>query len=216
MNDLLLLANRSMAKEVLLILDCCFAGSLGDPSNLKWSSFDGYSQLREGVTILAASRPQAVAKELNGHGIFTDLILGALSGGGADVRGMVSAASVYACVEQTLGAWAQRPLYKSYASSLSPIRRCKPVIPDSVLRQLTKVFPKADSQVGLDPSYEPTDPSRNSANVEVFNMLKLYRNGHLLRTIDKDDLYYTAMESGEVELTPLGRFYWKLVNDGII
>jgi hypothetical protein len=47
MDELLSLANDSKAREVLLILDCCFSGALGNPKNLR----EYQAQLREGVTI---------------------------------------------------------------------------------------------------------------------------------------------------------------------
>lgn len=205
MDDLLLLANESLAQEVVLILDCCYSGRFGDPAMLQ-----GNSVLREGVTVLAASRPKGVAKEIEGQGVFTELVVSALDGGGADVRGYVSAASVYAYVDQALGPWDQRPIYKSYSSKLSPLRRCEPQVPDTVLRELPQLFPSLDEPYLLDPSHEHTHESAKKENVAVFDKLKLLRNAHLLRTMGGEDLFFAAMNSGPVELTPLGRFYWRL------
>jgi hypothetical protein len=101
MNDVLTLANRSKAQSVLLILDCCFSGSIGNPPNLQ-SDVENQAQLREGVTILAASRPTQPSMEVGDHGVFTNLVIGALRGGSADVRGRVSAASIYAYAEAAL------------------------------------------------------------------------------------------------------------------
>jgi len=214
MNDLLTLANSSRAREVLLILDCCFSGSLGNPPNLQTGqSIENQAQLREGVTILAASRPTQVAKEAAGHGVFTQLVLGALDGGAADVRGHVSAASIYAYVEQALGAWDQRPLYKSHANRLSPVRRCRPSVEDTLLRELPTLFTTPDTPHRMDPSYEHTHPSANPANVAIFDKFKFLRNARLLRTVAGDDLYYAAIHSNPVELTPLGKFYWLLAKE---
>jgi hypothetical protein len=208
MNDILQLANQSKAKEVLLILDCCFSGHLGDPSN-----FQGYAQLREGVTILAASSPAELAKERDGQGVFTGLILNALRGGGADMRGFVTATSVYSYVEQALGAWDQRPILKSYSNGLSAIRRCKALVPDEALRMLPKLFTEQSSKYQLAPSYEFTFPSAIQEHVEIFNRFKVYRNAGLLQTVNGDDLYFAAMDFNPVELTPLGRFYWRLAKE---
>jgi uncharacterized caspase-like protein len=65
---------------VLLILDCCFSGSIGNPPNLQ-GEIENQALLREGVTILAASRPAQVSMEVGGHGVFTKLVMGALRGG---------------------------------------------------------------------------------------------------------------------------------------
>jgi hypothetical protein len=55
------------------------------------------------------------------------------------VRGQVSAAAIYAYVEQALGPWDQRPIYKSNATQLSPIRYCTPDIEDDELRRLPQL-----------------------------------------------------------------------------
>lgn len=213
MNDLLLLANQSVANEVVLILDCCYSGALGDPANLQRNAFVNHTQLREGVTILAASSPRGVAKEIEGQGVFTELLLSALAGGAADVRGYVSAASVYAYVDQALGAWDQRPIYKSYASRMTPIRCCNPHVPDDVLRKLPLLFKKQDSLHHLRPSYEHTHKSAKKEHVELFNKFKLLRDARLLRAVGGEDLFYAALESKPVQLTPLGQFYWRLAKN---
>lgn len=128
MNDLLTMANESTASTVLLILDCCFSGSVGSLPGSQAGSLESRAVLREGVTILAASRASQVSMEVGGHGVFTNLVLGALRGGAADVRGRVSAASIYGYAEAALGAWDQRPLYKSHAAHLEPVRMCAPKV----------------------------------------------------------------------------------------
>src|SRR5579863_1325704 len=122
MDDVVTMANNSSARTVLLILDCCFSGAAGNAPNIQGRGLEESVLLREGVTILAASRPTGVSMEVGGHGVFTNLVLGALRGGAADVRGRVSAASIYAYAEAALGAWEQRPLYKSHASRLDSVR----------------------------------------------------------------------------------------------
>lgn len=211
MDELLALANKSQARSVLLILDCCHSGYLGNAAVLQaGGSLQDQAHLREGVTILAASRPHESSFESDGHGVFANLILGALSGGAADVRGLVSAASVYAYAEQALGPWEQRPIYKSHAARLSPIRRCEPAVPDSVLRELPKLFSFAKEPFHIAPSYEKTDPLANPEHVTIFDKLKVLRNARLLVTQDNEDLYFVALGSGWVKLSPLGQFYWKL------
>jgi len=217
MDDLLLLARSSRAKSILFIIDCCYADNVGDPSLLQGTE-GGQNQalLREGVTILAAAQRTETAHEAAGHGVFTKLVLGALSGGAADVRGRVSAASIYAYVEQALGPWDQRPMYKSYADRLPPVRLCKPSVTDPLLRELPKLFPLEGSVFTLDPSYEHTDPTAENGHTALFNKFKILRNANLLATRSGEDLYYVALGSGWVKLTSLGRFYWGLANKGLI
>lgn len=216
MEELLTQANKSSASEVLLILDCCFSGSLGNPAGLQ-GDIENKALLREGVTVLAASRPTEPSAEFNGHGVFTSLVLNGLHGGAADVLGNVSAASVYALAEQALGAWDQRPLYKSHASKLSPIRKCDPAVSAADLRELVSHFPDATQTFSLDPTYEEHSGQAVPERVAVFKLFKKYQNARLLRTIDKDNdedaLYWACMRSTGVRLTGLGRFYWRLAKD---
>lgn len=213
MSELLELANQSNAKSILLILDCCYSGSLGN-INLLEGTVDNQALLHEGVTILTASRPKQPSKEVGGHGVFTELVIGALTGGAADVRGRVSAASIYAYVEAALGSWEQRPMYKSHASHLSPVRLCTPSIPDSLLRELPKIFENSDSEHRLDQTYEQSNKYvAKPDNVELFTKFKKLQVARLLQNRSGDDLYWTAEHSGSVFLTPLGQFYWKLAKN---
>ena len=70
MDDLVTMANNSTASSVLLILDCCFSGAAGNPASLQAAATEGRALLREGVTVLAASRSTQVAMEVAGHGVF--------------------------------------------------------------------------------------------------------------------------------------------------
>jgi hypothetical protein len=206
MQEVVDLANNSAARSVLLILDCCFSGSAGNPTSLQ-SNIENRAVLREGVTILAASRPAEIAVEIGGHGVFTDLVLGALRGGAADVRGRVSAASIYAYSEAALGGWDSRPLYKSHAAQLDAVRLCDPKVPDAILRELPRYFAQPDDLFKLDPSFEETNDAAKPDNVEVFKKMKLFQIGGLVRPTVGRDLYWTAERSESVVLTDLGKFY---------
>ncbi|MGD0224241.1 MAG: caspase family protein [Terriglobia bacterium] len=217
MNDVVTMANNSPARTVLLILDCCFSGSTGNPASLQSGDLEDRALLREGVTILAASRPTQVSMELGGHGVFTNLVLGALRGGAADVRGRVSAASIYAYAEAALGAWQQRPLYKSHAAHLEPVRVCEPKVPDTLLRELTTYFPCPDHEYQLDMTYEETNQGAAiPERVDTFKKFKQLQIAGLLRPKVGNDLYWSAERSGHVLLTELGKFYLQLVRQGRI
>ena len=216
MNELLQLAMQSNAREILIILDCCFAGDIGTVPNSYLPGGSAMTHLRQGMTILAAAGAHELAKELGGHGVFTNLVLGALAGGAADVRGRVSAAGIYSYVEEALGPWDQRPLYKSFATSLSPIRLTKPYVADEMLRELPRLFSKPDVEYHLDPSYEFTHKTSDVKNIQIFDKFKQFRDARLLRTVKREDLYFAALNSNPVELTPLGQFYWRLVKKGLL
>lgn len=213
LNEILELVNNSRAREVILLIDSCHSGGFAEPE--QGSAITNF-YLRPGVTLLAASRSDEVALERNGRGLFTSLLIGALKGGASDVRGRVSAASIYAYVEQALGVWEQRPIYKSNAVRLSPIRYCKPHVVDAELRLLPQLFSAPDAPYLLDPSYEFSFPEHIPENYTIFKRLKHYQVAGLVRPILEDDLYFTAKYSHAVELTPLGQFYWRLARDKLI
>lgn len=212
MYELLRRVNRCGAGSVMIILDCCHSGEMGNTNN---GGTINQTTLSEGVTILSASTSNQKSQEGLLNSLFTELVMAALSGGAADVRGYVSAASIYAYVEQALGPWQQRPMYKSFAPRLNPLRLCKPAVPDEVLRQLPVLFRGPDAALKLDPSWEVTHESRNPDNVARFDLLKILRDGRLLNRHGRD-LYDLALESGSVRLTPLGRLYWQLARKNII
>ncbi len=166
------------------------------------------------IAVLAARQViRPVCKQAALHGVFTKLVLGALRGGGADVRGRVSAASIYAYAEAALGAWDQRPLYKSHAAHLNPVRLSEPRVADALLRELPAHFPSPEHEYRLDMTYEETNGAAIPENVAIFKKFKRLQIGGLLKPKTGDDLYWTAERSGNVVLTDLGRFYLQLVND---
>jgi len=211
MKELLNAANHSGYSSVVIILDCCHSGQIGNITDGK--GFNAVS-IGANVTVLAGSGAVQKSALSWDHSVFTELLIEALEGGAADVRGNVSAAAIYAYIEQSLGPWDQRPVYKSYARKLGPIRRCKPAVPDSVLAQLPKLFKRAESTYAMDPRYECSDDSNVEALVDIFDQFKLLRNSHLLETIEQEDLYWTALRSANVQMTPQGRLYWKRANRG--
>lgn len=213
MSELLEAANASGVGSVLLILDCCHSGSMGNTSSEDGST---RASLSEGVTVLAASTAAQESQEGMEYSVFTGLLLSALDGGAANVRGEVTAAAVYGYVEQSLSSWEQRPMYKSHARHLNPIRYCEPSVPDDVLLDLPKLFRAPHRPVAMDPTFEYTVEGSDPENVRKFDQFKVLRNSGLLTTEDDKDLYYVALESRNVFLTPLGQFYWRLAKAGRI
>lgn len=196
--------------EVVILLDCCFSGAAGGIPQLGAT----VATLRDGVSILTASRAQETAAETDeGRGAFSTYLEGALDGGAADTLGKVTVAGLYSYVDEAFGAWDQRPLFKANVARLVPLRAAEPPIDDATLRELTDWFPEPDSEFGLDPSFEPTEEPKNKENERTFSMLQKLRAARLVKPIDEDHMYYAALRSTGCELTPLGRLYWKLANE---
>lgn len=208
MSDILTLANNSDAQEKVIILDCCHAGAMGN-SQLN----SGIANIGQGVTILTASRDTESAMEINGHGVFTNLLIGALQGGAADLRGYITPGSVYSFIDQALGAWDQRPIFKTNVSKFTSLRKVSPPIQLDILREIVLYFEQATSQYQLNPSYEFTEGCAVDENVEIFKKLQKYASVGLVVPVDEEHMYFAAMNSKGCKLTALGAHYWKLVKN---
>jgi hypothetical protein len=113
--------NASRLSEVVVVLDCCYAGRAGAGAQLERD----VSTLREGVSILAGSRGSERAAEIRGRGLFSDHLCAALSGKAADRHGRVDLASVYQYVSQACSSWEQRPIFKLNVQRLLVLRECE-------------------------------------------------------------------------------------------
>lgn len=209
MDDVLSLANRSHAKNKVIILDCCHSGAMGTPS----IGDNNIAQLSEGLSVLTASRDSEAAMESHGAGVFTSLLIDALKGGAADIRGNITPGSLYAYVDEALGAWDQRPIFKTNVTSFSPLRRIQPKVPFETLRKITQYFPKPESEHPLNPTYEYTELSAIPENVKTFKDLQKYQSVGLVIPVGAEFMYFAAMNSKACRLTALGHQYWRLVNE---
>jgi hypothetical protein len=217
MDDILNLANQSKIRDRIIILDCCHSGAFGSPV-----MGGKLSYLKEGVTILTACRDYQTAIEFHGHGVFTNLLLSALKGGAADLNGNISPGSVYAYIDQALGAFDQRPVFKTNVTRFTSLRKVKPQVPVGVLREIIKYFPTPDHEFSLDPSNEDTnsievihnviEPYANPDHVGIFKKLQKFQSVGIVVPVGAEFMYFAAMESKSCKLTPLGHHYWRLVN----
>lgn len=206
MESIVEMANESQCEQAVIILDCCHSAATGSSRHGQKSVI----KLREGVSMLAATREFQEAVETNSGGLFTGLMCEALKGGAADLTGSVNVAGVYSYVDRIFGAWGQRPMFKSHVSSLTPLRQCKPAIPLTILRKITSYFPKPEFIFRLDPSFEPTSPAPDPKNTATFDELQTFCRNGLVTPDDEKHMYYAAMNSKSCSLTPLGQFYWRL------
>ncbi|WP_347373962.1 caspase family protein [Aequorivita sp. Q41] len=219
MDEILNIANSSNAKNKIIILDCCHSGSFGSPQ----FSGGNTAQIGEGVSILTASKSDEVSIEVNGHGIFTNLLLDALQGGAADLRGHITPGSIYSYIDQALGPWDQRPVFKTNITRFTSIREINAQVPAETLRKLTEYFDSAESKYQLDPSFEftndpsieheYTEPYASEENVEIFKDLQKFAGVGLVVPVTEQHMYFAAINSKSCRLTALGYHYWRLVKE---
>jgi len=219
MYDILMLANKSQTKDKIIILDCCYSGGFGSPEVTGQAAL-----LNDGISILTASRKDEPSIELkNGHGVFTNLLLNALRGGAADLRGHITPGGIYSHIDQALGPWDQRPVFKTNVTRFTSLREVDPQVPAETIRKITEYFSTPEQNFNLDPSYEDTNsktvkhevikPYANDENIAVFKNLQKLQSVGLVVPIDADYMYFAAMKSKSCKLTPLGHHFWRLVKD---
>lgn len=213
LEEILVYANTSKAKNKIIVLDSCHSGIAGTPPSAGQNSV-----LSEGLTILTASTQDQYATEQNGRGVFTTLFVDALSGGAANLVGDISPGSIYAYIDQSLGAWEQRPVFKTNVKSFVSLRKVQPSIQLDDLRRIIEFFPNPGDQLRLDPSYEPELIGRSEGmpdpipeNTRKFTILQKYNRVNLVVPVDAPHMWHAAMQSKSCKLTVLGEHYRRLV-----
>jgi hypothetical protein len=206
LSEILTIANQSRARNKVIMLDSCHSGIAG-ASGIS----SGYSELSEGMTILTASTEEQYATEENGRGVFTTLLVDALSGAAGNLVGEVTPGSVYAHIDQSLGSWEQRPIFKTNVKSFVSLRKLQPPIALSDLQKLTIFFPTPGHLFQLDPSYEPESSCPVPNYTEAFAILQRFNRVNLVVPVGVTHMYHAAMESRSCKLTVLGEHYRRLV-----
>jgi hypothetical protein len=206
MNELLQIANNSPARNKIIILDCCHSGVAGNSS-----PNEDKAVLKEGITILTASSAEQYAIEEKGSGVFTTLFIDAMNGGASNLVGDITPGSIYAHIDQSLGSWEQRPIFKTNVTTFTTLRKVQPPIELSDLKMLTELFPKKGQEFQLDPSFEPESDNPDDDNTEKFALLQKFNRINLVVPVGAEHMYFAAMESKSCKLTILGEHYWDLI-----
>ena len=209
LSEVLALANKSPARNKIIILDSCPSGIAGTPPVA-----GELASLSEGLTILTASAADQYATEENGRGVFTTLLVDALHGGAANLTGDITPGSIYAHVDQSLGAWEQRPIFKTNVRQFVSLRKVNPPISLDDLRRITEFFPQRGFEYQLDPTFEPEMKGRDDGmpppdpeNTRKFALLQRYNRLNLVAPVDAPHMWHAAMQSKSCKLTVLGEHY---------
>lgn len=218
LSEVLTLASQSKATNRVVLLDSCHSGVAGN-SPLTPAT----AELTDGLTILTASTADQYASEVNGRGVFTSLLVDALGGAACNLVGDVTPGSVYAHVDQSLGSWEQRPVFKTNVQRFVSLRQVQPPVALEDLRRISELFPTAGYLFPLDPSFEPDRgpndtalPPPNPANTAVFAVLQKLNRVNLVVPDGEVHMYYAAINRKACKLTALGEHYRRLVAAGRI
>ncbi|MEQ5808343.1 caspase family protein [Alteromonas sp. NFXS44] len=218
LSEVLTFANNSPAKNKIIILDSCHSGIAGTPPNA-----EQLASLTEGLTVLTASTKDQYATEENGRGVFTTLLVDSLNGSAANLTGDITPGSVYAHIDQSLGAWEQRPVFKTNVKQFVSLRKSAPSIAIDELRRINEFFPRPGYFFKLDPTFEPEAKGRDEGmpppdpeNTRIFAILQRFNRLNLLVPVDAPHMWNAAMESKSCRLTALGEHYRRLVQNNRI
>ena len=211
-------ANQSKAKNKIIILDSCHSGFMGQNDQLNNTSI-----LSEGLTILTASTQDQYASEVNNRGVFSFLFVDALKGSAANLTGDITPGSIYSHIDQSLGGWEQRPVFKTNVKEFVSLRKVNPPIKLINLRRIIEFFPTPDFEYFLDPTFEPELKGRTKGmpnpipkKTEIFSILQQYNRLNLLVPIGAKHMWNAAMESKSCKLTALGEHYRRLVFKNLV
>jgi hypothetical protein len=219
LSNLLELANRAHPniKSTVLVLDSCSSGAFGEVQGLGGTAKP--SVIGNGVTILTATHRTGKAAERDGHGVFTQLLIDGLRGSAADICGRVTPAALYSHVDQTLGDWKQRPVYKANVKTFVVLRKVAPKVALETLRRLPKYFPDPADTYKLDPSCEPNRGEEAEAlrdipvveeNVQIYRELQACHRHGLVMPVDREHMWDAAISSTGCRLTATGAHYRRL------
>lgn len=223
LTEVMAIASKSSAKNKILIFDSCHSGIAGDSPFMR-----GFAEIEDGTTILTASTEDQYAFEVEGGGagVFTNLLVDAMSGAAANLVGDVTPGSVYAHIDQALGPWAQRPVFKTNVKRFVSLRKVQAPIELIDLHKLPRLFSAPDYRFPLDPSFEPERSQEQEAdtliskpnpkNTATLAVLQKFVKVNLVRPVDAPHMWHAAMQSKSCELTALGKHYRKLVFDKLI
>ncbi|MDP1673027.1 MAG: caspase family protein [Burkholderiales bacterium] len=219
LGDVMTFAAKSHAKNKIIVLDSCHSGIAGAKPTATTMS-----ELTDGMTILTASTDTQYASEKNGSGVFTTLFIDALTGAARNLIGAITPGSVYAYIDQSLGPWQQRPVFKTNVKRFVSLRTVQPPIALGELQKLAELFPIGTSELKLDPTFEPERPTPpdpsipppDPVNTVKFAILQNYVRVNLVEPDGAQHMWHAAMGSKACKLTVLGEHYRRLVAEGKI
>ena len=154
-------------RSITIILDCCFAGAVGDTATTFGTSL---SAIPSKVAVLTASRSDQTAKQItreigfeqHDESIFTTQLLNGLRGSAADLVGNITTLALYqhtiglvAAARASYGIEDQIPMFKSNIDTPVVLRSVGAKITREILQQLPRIFEHGpDTELRLDMSYE--------------------------------------------------------------
>ena len=213
-DEVLSLVGRSQAADKVLFLD--IAGTGNGWSNQALASL----AISEGMSVIASGHPGTGTADAARVSAFSVLLVRALQGGGADLRGFVTPKGIFALIDESLGATEYRPRCRTSGPRFVSVRSTAVPSVEKFLARLPQLFPSPQIGLRLDPSYEPTntralgeafrEPGADRTHTTVMRELHRLVMLGLVVPIGEDHLALAALNSRSCRLTALGMHYWRL------
>jgi hypothetical protein len=221
--EVMTFANKSQAKNKVIVLDSCHSGIAGDSP-----IHDKFAEVAEGMTILSASGANQYALEVaeGGAGVFREPVRPCASGRGGQSRGRRYARQRLLTHRSVSGPWSQRPVFKTNVERFVSLRRAQPPIPLDHLRAVTKYFPRQSisclstprTSRSAHPISWPTRRFRHRIPPRLPS-LQSCRRRHS-STWSARSAHSTCgtprCRARRARLTVLGQHYWNLVDKGLL
>lgn len=223
--------NGSGCRSAVIILDCCGAGHVAQ------------ANVAENVVIIAAAQKDQDAGEKGGHGVFTTVLLDGLQGRAADLRGNISAISLYDYVSGTMSVDkdGQTPVLKAQLTAPVILRKVKAKLSNEDLRDIEYKDHKSkfgfswlDQHKPLNPDFEATEEETRhyleTVHREADKTATPFRSRDPNRNIKKDgspeqqamDYYKRLRDAGLLRVidesgkNPDHSLYWACMNRGSV
>ena len=188
-NELITMANKCKAQQIVLIIDCCNSGQLGDIDILQAEKFQK-AIIREGIAILAASTASQEAQEVKSHGRFTSVLIEGLKNA-TDLLGRVTMDTLYTYLKAYFGAWDQRPVFKSYTIDTFILRQGKARISPILIKYMMSLFKNKGDQYKVNKSFDNfQNPKANPDNVRTYKTILMpLRDAGLIEPVNAPSLW---------------------------
>ncbi len=112
LNDLI---REAKVSSLVVLLDCCHAGSLLENDLVKQT----LTALEKDCFLIAACRPQEEAYEGEEYSIFTEALLNGLSEKQAGTDGTITCNQLFSSIDKELKGKGQEPIYSGYGRSIT-------------------------------------------------------------------------------------------------
>jgi uncharacterized caspase-like protein len=214
MQEIAVLAQKCKAREVTVVLDCCFSGSFADPPDQPLDAIAAQTVLTEDMAILAASRDSQASFGDDSGGVFTSVLVRGLEGAAANVLGYVTPLGLHEFVSRAFEQDPnQQPVLKTYQVHQPVLREVEPRVPRALLDRLLTLFSEPEATIGISTDHvKPPDGELTMAQ-EEFAALSILFGAGLVELRGLASLSHAADGDNVIALSPLGRYYYELLEE---